>query len=461
VQRRPGETAVPTYTVYHASHNHGQLIALSPDDTTLAVVCEYRRSHGVTLFDMATGTEQRRLIVREQGLSCVAFAPDGLAVAAGDQSGNLYLWESQTGKQLHAIPAHAAAIRTMIFLPGGKELATADEDGVIRLWNPSTGKEVRPRDGCLSPIRSLSVPADGKTIFTGSQETFVRRWDPATGKELGRVEGIGSHTYDISCSPNGKTLVVVDHDNNIALWDAASGKEIRRWESGREHSATQITFAPDGKTLASAGWDGRVWLWDPATGMEMRRMKSNNLIYTQDQHLTFSADGKLIASSNHRVGARVWDAATGQARLVIDPGKPSVEALAFSPNGSMLAVACDDGRVRVYGTIADKTIKAPDDLRLAGDNSGVVEVGTPKELRQLNVTGRRANAVAFSPDSRLLAAGGTDGIVRLWDTATWKERGVLRGHKGAITALAFLSNERLVSASADTTALVWDVSAPR
>src|SRR5262249_25839816 len=158
-------------------------------------------------------------------------------------------------------------------------------------------------------------------------------------------------------------------------------------------------------------------------------------IYTQDRGLTFSADGKLIASSNHRVGVRVWDATTGQARLAIELGKPDVEALAFAPNGSMLAAACDDGRVRIYGTVADKKIKAPEDLIVKGDNSGIVEVGTPKELRQLKGSAPRLSAVAFSPDGRILAAGGADGIVHLWDTATWRERGALRGHKGSITAL--------------------------
>jgi WD40 repeat protein len=67
--------------------------------------------------------------------------------------------------------------------------------------------------------------------------------------------------------------------------------------------------------------------------------------------------------------------------------------------------------------------------------------------------------VAFSLDGRLLAFGGGDGIVHLWDTATWREKRALRGHKGNVTALAFLSNERLASTSADTTVLVWDVSA--
>jgi len=72
---------------------------------------------------------------------------------------------------------------------------------------------------------------------------------------------------------------------------------------------------------------------------------------------------------------------------------------------------------------------------------------------------RGAYSISCSPDGRLLAAGGGDGAVHLWDTTTWRQRRVLRGHNGAVTALAFLPGGRLISASADTTALVWDVSA--
>jgi WD40 repeat protein len=346
----------------------------------------------------------------------------------------------------------------MSFLPGGKELATIDDDGVIRLWDAGTGKEVQPRDGGLSSVSALAVPADGKTIFTGSQEPVVRRWDPATGKEQRRFEGIVGGAYGISCSPDGKTLAAADQNNDIGLWDVASGKEIRRWKTGPDHNAKQVAFAPDGKTLASGGGDGFVCFWDSSTGQEVRRMKSGHLYFTE--RVAFSADGKLIASSNNNIVVRLWETETGNERLVIELSQKTpmaARALAFAPDGTMLAAACDDGRVHVYETVADKSKKVSLISRFEGDKSAVVEVPTAKELHELEGPGHQGYAVAFSPDGRRLAAGGGDGMVHLWDTATWRQRGVLRGHKGAVTALAFLSNERLVSASADTTVLVWDL----
>jgi hypothetical protein len=71
-------------------------------------------------------------------------------------------------------------------------------------------------------------------------------------------------------------------------------------------------------------------------------------------------------------------------------------------------------------------------------------------------------AVAFDPKGRLLATGNTDGAVRLWDARNGKLLLELTGHRGAVTAVAFTAKgDRLVSISADTTALVWDVHGVR
>src|SRR5262249_8989989 len=136
------------------------------------------------------------------------------------------------------------------------------------------------------------------------------------------------------------------------------------------------------------------------------------------ERLVFSADGKLIAANNRGVTVRLWETATGNERLVIEVGQEPAEGLAFAPDGSMLAAICRDGRVHIFETVADKAKTRSVLSRLADGESRTLKVPTAKELHRLEGPGHWGSSIAFSTNGRLLAAGG-DGVVQLWETATW------------------------------------------
>ena len=146
------------------------------------------------------------------------------------------------------------------------------------------------------------------------------------------------------------------------------------------------------------------------------------------------------------VGGRIFlGSPTGPLAPPLDV-RGGVNDLVFSPDGAHLAVASDDGTVRVWsvpgGDLALSRHCHAGRHRSTGPNGAV--------------------AVRFSPDGRLLASGGGDRAVRVWRTDTWTEVATLRGHGGPVTALAFSADGRaLVSGSADSSALVWEVSVAR
>ena len=202
----------------------------------------------------------------------------------------------------------------------------------------------------------------------------------------------------VTLSANGKLLAVAPHDKTtVQLWDVATGKQ--QTLKGHGFSVTALAFSPDGKTLASATGS---WLPDGAPGE-----------------------------------IKLWDVAAGTERASLVRLPTMVLALAFAPDGKTLASV-------------SQTVKLWD-------------VVARKEFADLPI--KNPNSVAFAPDSKTLAIGNgvrednTPGSVEFWDMTTLKKRATLEGHVGLVWCVGFTPDgKKLVTASWDNTASVWDVA---
>jgi eukaryotic-like serine/threonine-protein kinase len=197
-----------------------------------------------------------------------------------------------------------------------------------------------------------------------------------------------------------------------------------------------VAFSPDG-TLATAGASGTTSLWNASDGTLIRTLSDRDS--TDVLAIAFSPDGSLLATADSNGNVYLRDARTGALRRTLtDQGAGGVLAVAFSPDGKILATSDKAGRIALWNSASGTklttiTIRAskgvntlafsPDGASLAaGDYNGTTylrQMPSGAAVAQFPVPDAGSiDAVAFSPDGQTLATGSYDGTTYLWNVAT-------------------------------------------
>jgi WD40 repeat protein len=239
----------------------------------------------------------------------------------------------------------------------------------------------------VGPVASITFSPDGTTLASAGGG-YVHLWDVATGGELWRVANEGAS--DLAFSPNGRLLACGLERagaTGVVLREVSTGKQLRLL-TAEGSTASGLAFAPDGKTLASAGSPagGKVRLWDTATGAELRSLQGSGAV-------AFSPDGKILAAATKAGDVRLWDPPTGR-EVGRFPGEPgwTINRLAFAPDGKALAVGGSTARQGLHTALLWDVRTARQRRRF--DLGAVPDPGAQKASPLFDL----------SPDGRLLAA---------------------------------------------------------
>jgi RNA polymerase sigma factor (sigma-70 family) len=458
-------------------------IAFPPDGKALAAAMT---DGSIRLWPALLDREPRHLKSAGCEVGCFAFAPDGTTLAWSDallaeprsQASSIHLIEVASGRELRKSEIGEVGAYSLVFSPNGRNLASSGEN-VIRLWDPATGKEIGANIGDRNRIAGIAVTSDPGTVITGGHDGIIRFWDLRTGEEKRRIEQTAEPLRFLSLSADGKTLATGGEFHPSRLWDVATGKELGRFEiAGKRYAEWFGDLSPDGKTLATAAEGNEVIFWDAATGEKVTGEPIDDTI-AGDASLPFSARKK---SANKK--ASPW----------ISP--PRINALRFSPNGRSVASISGDwvrvwdaatyretrrfklpnaanSPIDVMNMIGAQIALSPDSKTIAASSQRdgtifLLDASSGEEIARLDGSEDTIKVLAFSPDGRILATQfSSKGVqrestpmIRLWDVIGRREICRFKAHRGAVTALTFTADgSRLLSASDDSTLLVWDVAA--
>jgi RNA polymerase sigma factor (sigma-70 family) len=378
------------------SRGQPRSVAFSPDGKRIAT--DHRMGQ---VWEVATGKllwERKNV---QSVATAVAFSPDGKTLATANSDKAVHLWDTANDKELRRIDCGQGYVNAVAYSPDGKLLASAGEDGTIRLWDAVMGKEVRRIIAAKKAIRSIAFSPDGKQLAAGSDEEALSLWDTATGRQI-RVLGDKQVQFSpVAFSPDGKLLAAGYGDGTFRLWDAASGEEKRHWHAGAWR-ARSLAFSPDGKTLATAVlWDGGIRLWDVATGRERNAVEGH---HGPIHLLRFAADKTTLISAGLDRSLLWWDLATQTPRRRFSWTTESFSDMALSPDGNIIAVG-DHVTYEVW----------------------LWDVRTGKSAKLPGKHQKWIQSIVFSPDGKLVASGGRDDAIHVWDAREGKEVRQIKG----------------------------------
>ncbi len=314
--------------------------------------------------------------------------------------------------------------------------------------NLAVAKLAQTATGLNGPGVGLAFSEDKKRLVVGCEDGTLHVWAEVEGKALlgadVKPQVIKAHSGPVTAvTAGGPTVASAGVDGTLLTWALPADKPAQTMKAGAIVRA--LAVSPDGKVLASAGDDGAVQLWTAADGKALRKLAGPTDWLLA---LAFSADGKQIAAGGQDGKLWAWDVDTGTKRF---------DVLAQAP-----APPKTTPPVNVVTAIAF----SPDGKQIAvgGSDTRVYFFGADGKLqRQGQAPGHvgAVTALAFHPGGTVLASGSADRTVKLWSPQTGQFLKSLEGHTAWVRGLAFFDKgTRLATTGADRTARVWELTNP-
>ncbi|MBI3725469.1 protein kinase [bacterium] len=464
-------------------------LAWSPSSDRLACVGDDGK---LRLIEAESGSVSYELDCHNP-LRSVAWSPDGRLVALGSFDQTVCVFALGDREQVVPVWQHRGEVRCVAWPPRFPRvplLATSSYDRTVILWDvsPTEGGSkrlsVRARLQGLheNTIESVAWSPDGSVLATGNGEALIRLIVPQLEEQRdselhNRVATVlEAHERSVSSvafSPDGRRLASGGADGVLALWDLEPGRVAVLDHPDEVHG---VAFSPDGRRLATACADQRVHLFDLSD--------TTHPVLFPDQgfrvfFLAWSPDSHRLAAGTGNPGDKpaaitVWDVATQRAEKQLEGS-----TVAWSRDGKWIATSRQSAPIQLIDSTAgfaatdvpEITTEAnvafrPDGRMLAvlcADSVTLFDVASRRPLGTLKGHKAQVTSLAWSPDGTRLASGGTDQTIRIFDVVSLKETSVLRSPRTWTTAVAWSPDGNwIVSGGPERSGLVlWDVEKAR
>jgi WD40 repeat protein len=309
-------------------------------------------------------------------INALAFSPDGKLLAI---SGNREVLLHSLDASPRRLVSLSERILSIAFSKDGSTLVAAGGTparfGEIQVWDTASGKLRRSMTVTGDTVFGVSISPDASRIAAGCTDNTVRIFDAASGKELFKIGNHENWVLGTVFGQDGKRIVSVGRDRAAKLTDATSGAFLENLNLLRGELAA-IARHPSKDIVVIGGEDRTPYIYMMDRPKNMKIADDTTLIRKLDRQdgviaaLAWSPDGALIAVGGASPEVTLYDFETGKRVAACKGHKAGIYTLAFSPDGQALVTGGFDGQVRLYRVKTGELERAFVPVSITGASGG-------------------------------------------------------------------------------------------
>ncbi|MGJ3239377.1 MAG: WD40 repeat domain-containing protein [Anaerolineae bacterium] len=353
-----------------------------------------------------------------EGTRQVMWSPDGTRLVTANPDGEVRIWDV-SGQLVTSFVAHPDGTRAASWSPDGSRLATGGAENIIKIWD-DTGNLLSSFATSYEIAQIDWHPDSSRIVVLGFNILDI--WDTSTGQFISFVPS--GTTMDMAWSPDGIRLAHISLNDNLYIADATTYQNISSANTPNGTSLNQVAWHPDNSHVITSDAFGEIRLWDASDLSDLgvvAQVSVNGLI----KELAYSPDGTLIAVAVDNGFVYIVDANTGAILDTITTNYP-VLSVDWNPDSSAIAYvgvdedANPDNDLKIImapsSMVCDLTISASDTSSLisaitTGNTAGSSYTLSPNALPiitgAITIIGNSATITrdVSAPDVRIFRVG--------------------------------------------------------